>query len=113
MDFDTILGYRVKDSKIVEQAKKYNVNFYSVSYLGAVKRLIRRTGCPVLNFRMVRGEDQTEIDNDTMILTIYEGYKDKEDVDVEKILKKFPPIFERIKEDLGIEGGPEFYLGEP
>jgi hypothetical protein len=44
-------------------------------------------------------------------MTIYEGPKERGDID--GILKKFPPIFETIKRDLGIEGDPDLYLGEP
>jgi hypothetical protein len=113
MEFETILGYRVRDEKIVEQAERHEIDFEKVSYLRMLCVLMRQSKCPVLNFRSIKYEDRTKADRGISILTIYEGYAERENINVEKILKKFPSIFEDIKRDLGVEGGPEFYLAEP
>ena len=96
MDFDTILGYKVKKEKLLEIVDKYHLNKKS-SYLLVVRNFIQKSGFPIDRFSSIRQED-----------------KEKEDIDIQEILDRFPPIFFKLlKKDLDIEGEPEFYLAEP
>jgi hypothetical protein len=112
MSFRHLLGWAVKDSKLFEQTKRHRKKAKDLcDCCMKIERLIIENGCPIKGFCLDRQEDWDK--NNTrhsMILVIYEGPKE---VDINKVLIKFPPIFETIKRDLGIEGEPRFFLGEP
>ena len=92
---------------------KYHLNKKS-SYLLVVRNFIQRSGFPIDRFSSIRQEDKEKEDRGTFILTLYCGPKKKEDINVQEILNKFPPIFFKLlKKDLDIEGLPQFYLAEP
>jgi hypothetical protein len=102
--------------EIHEQLRRLGVRNFMIGglYLNIMTDIINNCGCPIVRFSLERQEDRkTHGDDLPFIMTIYEGPKERGDIDIDGILKNFPPIFETIKRDLGIKGDPDFYLGEP
>ena len=113
MNFNTILGYKVREEKLSQLTNKYRLNT-NLGILFSVERFIQRSGFPISRFALIRQEDMEEGDENYFILTLYNGPKKKEEVDVKKILNKFPPrFFELLRRDLDVQGEPQFYLAEP
>ena len=74
MDFRTILGYPVQDSKIQEQCVRHGIDISKVDYLVRLGSFITRCGCPI-EFYLERKEDRKGKRNVPFIMTIYEGPK--------------------------------------
>jgi hypothetical protein len=107
MNFNTVLGYKVKEERLIQLAEKYRLNT-SLGFLLAVERFIQKSGFPIGRFALMRQED-----DDCFVLTLYNGSKEKEEINVKEVLSKFHPVFFKLlKRDLGVGGKLQFYLAE-
>jgi hypothetical protein len=112
MNFPKVLGYKVRKEKILEQCRRHDISTED-GYTGSIERLIRRSGCPITGFSIQKHEDAPKGQHGIFIMCIYEAKYHEEEIDIQSILSRFPPIFEEIKKDLDIVGDPQIYLIEP
>lgn len=116
MHFNTIVGWQVRTSKVVEQYKKMfkdtDDDIFDVGKcIHSIAIVIENSDCPIEGIYLERHEERKT--NGTLILTIYDDPKPPRDGEIKEILSKFPPIFDRIKRDLDIVGDPKTFLKEP
>ena len=116
MRFNTIVGWPVEECKITEQYRRLckngkNETFTVGKCLHVIPQIIMNSGCPEVDFSLVREEDRKM--TGVFILTIYNDPKKPTEEEIRNILNSFPPIFGMIKKDLGITGRPKMYLKEP
>ena len=91
----------------IEKDEIFNVG----TCLRIIPQIIMNSGCPEVDFSLVREEDHKI--TGVLILMIYDDPKKPTEEEIRNILNSFPPIFETIKKNLGITGSPKMYLKEP
>lgn len=89
-------------------ARQKNINMKSDAWLSRLTQRLRDAGCDVV-FRVAHPM-YIEQDKDVFVLSIYQGYKKEDEIDVEKILSQLPPIFDMVKKDFQITGEPKHFL---
>ena len=114
--FNTIVGWGVEEDKIIKQYKRFckiekDEIFHVGTCLRIIPQIIMNSGCPEVDFSLVREEDCKT--TGVFILTIYDNPKKPTEEEIINILNSFPPIFETIKKDLGITGRSKMYLKDP
>jgi len=111
MDTRTSVGWPIDISKLSELYTKLG-NELGISTPGglsllSLRHIMKRSlGCSV-DFFMMRS-DNPDLDN-KCIMTIYEGRSNREEINIDEILNRYPPIFDSIRTDLNITGEPQFY----
>ena len=111
MDNRIAIGWPISISKLSELYTKLG-NELGINTPGDLSLLSlwhimnRSLRCPV-DFFISRNNNQDL--EDKYVMTIYEGRTNKEEINVDEILSRFPPIFNTIRMDLDITGELQFY----